>query len=234
MGTVWDVAVFDDGTGVPKVAVGTTSSLVFVLDGADGQLAWSYNLNDQVFDVATVPDVDGDGADDVAATGKGGRTVLPSGADGALLWSFTFGDGSFDESGEVVVAVPDMDWNGTPEVAFGTRDGRSYLLFGGDAPAASLAANGAAGTPDAFALLPAYPNPFTAAATLRYHLPEAATARLAVYDLLGRTVWTHTAEGQEAGTHAVAFDARALASGVYVVRFEAGGVVQTQRMTRVR
>src|SRR5690606_28284235 len=136
LGTVRDVAVFDDGTGTPKVAVGTTSSLVFALDGDDGTTARTSNLNDQVFDDATVPDANGDGAEDVAATGKGGRTVLLSGADGALLWSFTFGDGSFDESGEVVVAVPDVDWNGIPEVAFGTRDGRSYLLFGGGGDAA--------------------------------------------------------------------------------------------------
>jgi hypothetical protein len=234
LGTVWDVAVFDAGPGDRRVAVGTTSSLVFALDGDDGTTAWTYNLTDQVFDVARVPDVNGDGADEVAATGKGGRTVLLSGIDGALIWSYTFGDGSFDQSGEVVIAVPDVDWNGVPEVAFGTRDGRGFLLFGGGSSAAVAAADGASAVPEAFALLPAYPNPFTASATLRYHLPTKSTARLIVYDLLGREVWGHTVEGQEAGTHAVAFDARRLASGVYVVRFEAGGIVQTQRLTRVR
>jgi outer membrane protein assembly factor BamB len=233
LGTVWDVAVFNAGPGGTRVAVGTSSSLVFALDGDDGTTAWTYNLSDQVFDVARVPDASGDGVDDVAATGKAGRTVLLSGTDGALIWSYTFGDGSFDESGEVVVAVPDMDWNGVSEVAFGTRDGRGFLLFGGGGSGEGIAVEAAA-VPDVFALLPAYPNPFGASATLRYHLPAASTARLTVYDLLGRAVWAHEVEGQEAGTHAVAFDARALASGVYVVRFEAGGTVQTQRMTRVR
>ena len=88
--------------------------------------------------------------------------------------------------------------------------------------------------PTVFALHAAYPNPAAGGATLRFDLPEAASVRLGVYDLLGREV-ARLVDGDVAGgRHEAVLDARALASGVYVVRLVAGADVQTQRVTVAR
>jgi hypothetical protein len=91
-----------------------------------------------------------------------------------------------------------------------------------------------AALPEAFSLEAAYPNPFNPVTTLRYALPDAATVRLVVYDLLGREVARLVEGVQQAGYHAVAFDGARLASGVYLYRLEAGAFVQTRRMTLVK
>ncbi len=230
--SVWDVAVFEAGGGL-RVAVGSTRSEVLAFDGESGDDAWQYDMGSQVFDVTAVPDADGDGHEDVAATSQNGRVVLLSGLSGALIWSYDLGG----ERGEVVLAVPDLEGNGVPEVAVGTydldaNDGRALLLYGGGAPVPTDAEAGEA--PEAFALDPAYPNPFNPATTLRYRLPEAATVTLDAFDVLGRKVWTHTAEQQPPGTYTVRFDGRGLASGLYVVRMEAGAFVQTRNVVLVK
>ena len=79
-----------------------------------------------------------------------------------------------------------------------------------------------------------YPNPFGQTTTIRYALPRAADVHLVVYDALGRHVATLANEEQPAGRKHVVFDARGLASGLYVVRLQAGNQAVTQRMTVVR
>lgn len=88
--------------------------------------------------------------------------------------------------------------------------------------------------PSAFALEQAQPNPMAGASTVRVALPEAARVRLTAYDGLGRRVAVLLDGEREAGTHAVRFDASTLASGVYVLRLEAGTFTATQRVTVVR
>ncbi|MEM8600626.1 MAG: T9SS type A sorting domain-containing protein [Bacteroidota bacterium] len=89
-------------------------------------------------------------------------------------------------------------------------------------------------TPLAFALDAAYPNPFTQATTVAYTLAEASEVRLTVYDALGREVAVLADGRQVAGRHAASFDGQGLASGVYVVRLEAGREVATQTLVLVR
>jgi hypothetical protein len=84
-----------------------------------------------------------------------------------------------------------------------------------------------------------YPNPFNPSTVISYRLPSDSDVRLAVYDLLGREVATLVNERQPAGQHTVRFPAggvgaRELASGVYVVRLQAGSFVAVKRMVFVK
>jgi DNA-binding beta-propeller fold protein YncE len=97
------------------------------------------------------------------------------------------------------------------------------------------AAAGKAGTPqaqvpDTYVLEGAYPNPFNPETTIRYGLPEDATVRLHVFDVLGREV-ARLADGpQGAGWHTVRFDGGHLPSGLYLFRLEAGRFTQSRPM----
>jgi hypothetical protein len=76
--------------------------------------------------------------------------------------------------------------------------------------------------PESFAMHPNFPNPFNSLTIIGYDLPEAALVRMVVYDILGRQVMTLLDGQQSAGRHRFAFDANALASGVYFYRMYVG------------
>ena len=79
-----------------------------------------------------------------------------------------------------------------------------------------------------------YPNPARGRVALTYTLPTAGSARLDVFDALGRRVARLEAGEQSAGTHTLAWDARGVAPGVYVVRLVAEGLVLTRRLVLTR
>ena len=93
--------------------------------------------------------------------------------------------------------------------------------------------------PEAFVLSGNYPNPFNPTTNLVFDLPEDATMRVAVYDLLGRQVMALNAVEVSAGAgRQVQLDASSLASGTYVYRVQAdmasGQIVQSGRMTLLK
>jgi hypothetical protein len=84
--------------------------------------------------------------------------------------------------------------------------------------------------PASYALLQNYPNPFNPSTTIRYDVPERARVHLAIYNVLGQLVLT-LADGQlEAGAHRATFDARRLATGVYIYRMTAGSFTAVRKM----
>lgn len=90
------------------------------------------------------------------------------------------------------------------------------------------------GLPRVYALEENYPNPFDAATTLRYALPERADVELAVYDLLGRLVTRLVSDSRPAGYHEVRWEADGLASGPYLVRLSTEAFTQTRRVLLLR
>ena len=93
--------------------------------------------------------------------------------------------------------------------------------------------------PRTFALSPNYPNPFNPATTLAFELPLASRVTLQVYDVLGREIVRLVQGDYEPGRHEVVFDARSVASGLYIARFiaetEDGNVAtKIRRMTLLK
>jgi photosystem II stability/assembly factor-like uncharacterized protein len=88
--------------------------------------------------------------------------------------------------------------------------------------------------PEGFELLQNYPNPFNPSTTIEFALPKSAFVTLKVYNLLGEEVATLVAEQRSAGIHKFNWDARGLASGVYLYRLEAGEFVETRKLILMR
>jgi len=80
--------------------------------------------------------------------------------------------------------------------------------------------------PQAYALYPAYPNPFNPSTTIPLALPVAGRAELEVYNVLGQMVQKWDLSGLEPGFHAISWDGmdregRGVGSGVYLVLLRA-------------
>jgi hypothetical protein len=88
--------------------------------------------------------------------------------------------------------------------------------------------------PTSVSLKQNYPNPFNPTTTIQFELDEATFTKLTVFDVLGRKVRELVNEVRPAGTNTIQFDATNLASGIYLYRLEANGVVQTKRLTLIK
>jgi hypothetical protein len=89
-------------------------------------------------------------------------------------------------------------------------------------------------TPEAVRLRSVFPNPARSQATVRYTLPEKASVRVALYDVLGRRVRTLVDATQEAGRKAETVEVSSLSGGVHFLRLRAGDTVQTKKLVVVR
>jgi hypothetical protein len=85
--------------------------------------------------------------------------------------------------------------------------------------------------PQTFAVYQNYPNPFNPESRVRFDLPERSRVSLVVYNMLGEEVARVIDKEMEAGSHSARIDARALSSGVYFYRLQAGEFVETRKMT---
>ncbi|RMG61263.1 MAG: T9SS C-terminal target domain-containing protein [Calditrichaeota bacterium] len=93
--------------------------------------------------------------------------------------------------------------------------------------------------PRRFRLDPNYPNPFNPETRIRFALPHSERVRLTVYNIRGQRVKTLLEAVLPAGEHQVRWNGtdqsgRPVGSGIYLLRMEAGGFVQTRKMVLLK
>ena len=116
----------------------------------------------------------------------------------------------------------------------------SRILFNdGRIPARVAAAPPGPPRPARFALHANHPNPFNAATIIPFELAEAGPAELTVVNLLGQEVRRLVQGNRRAGPQRVRWDGRdeegqPAATGVYLLRLQAGDRERTRRMLLLR
>ena len=88
--------------------------------------------------------------------------------------------------------------------------------------------------PEKIALFQNYPNPFNPYTLINFDLPENSQVSLKVYDMLGREVAILVNGPIKAGYHKVTFDAKNLASGMYIYRLIASNTIVTRKLTIIK
>lgn len=85
--------------------------------------------------------------------------------------------------------------------------------------------------PSAFALDQNFPNPFNPSTTIRFHIEEASSTMLTVYDALGRIAMKLiNGEILQQGSYSIPWDAAKMSSGVYYYRLQSGGRNEIRKM----
>jgi outer membrane protein assembly factor BamB len=107
-------------------------SKVYGLDGSDGNMLWSYDLNDGARSM-TVGDINNDGVvDAVIGASKGsstpdGKVHAIDGSTGSSIWTFTPGTSGYTNGD---VAIGDFDGDEYPDVAVACWDDYVYAING--------------------------------------------------------------------------------------------------------
>lgn len=94
-------------------------------------------------------------------------------------------------------------------------------------------------SPEHFELYQNYPNPINPSTIINYQIPVNSDVRLSIYTISGQLVRTLVLAKMQAGRHSVVWDGKdarnvEVASGVYVVRLEAGQFVKSIKMIKVK
>ena len=81
-----------------------------------------------------------------------------------------------------------------------------------------------------FTLSQNYPNPFNPTTKIKFAVPERSNVLIKVYDITGSEVSTIINEEMDAGWYEKSINPKALSSGVYLYRMQAGNYVNTKKM----
>lgn len=85
-------------------------------------------------------------------------------------------------------------------------------------------------SPETFELYQNHPNPFNPSTILSYQVPSLSHVSLKIYDILGKEVATLVEDNQEMGKYSVQFNAKNLASGMYIYQIKAGDFISSKKL----
>lgn len=148
---------------------------------------------------------------------------IPTQGNGIVPHDYTFNDASVS-TGVWYYRLRQVDLNGDESVTDEVR-----------VDVAGVTAVTEETVPAAFGVQQNYPNPFNPETSIRFTVAATGTAKLVVFDALGREVATLFNGAAEPGRqYSVRFDGAGLSSGVYFYRLTAGNQVDMKRMLLTR
>lgn len=205
-------------------ALGETFVVPVRMTGAGNVLGASIALD---YDHSVVEFVSAEAGELLGAQGRPSVVLSPSAGvvDFALL-----GEGS-GVAGDGVLASVTFRRIASGDAVVGVRS-----VTARDAANQSIALAGSKSSVPAMAMLgSAYPNPFRGSTSMQLSIARDGHARIAVYDLVGRRVRTLVDAPLAAGRQTLVWDGRddggrAVAAGLYMVRFDTPGAQQSRRL----
>lgn len=194
------------------VARGGYDGLMHIFTGQQEQDGWPRDFEIPIEATSLAADLDGDDSMELVVLGQEKMWVLDMGVP----------------TGPARRGWP-MD---------GARPGRTSCA---DCPGYTASAVGEPTLPPVPTLLhPNVPNPFNPSTAIRFAVPDhAADVRLRIFDTRGRLVRTLVDEVRQPGDHTVTWNGRdgagrTVASGVYLMRLDVGGMSQMRSMVLAR
>lgn len=114
-----------DEDGKPEIAIGSYDGSLYLLNGENGGLEWSYPTSAYVASPASIADLNNDQHLEIVIASY--NTVIAVTHTGDLLWDYPTGGSVFRG-----VAISDIDGDGILDVAFGSDDGVLRVVRGTD------------------------------------------------------------------------------------------------------
>ena len=87
---------------------------------------------------------------------------------------------------------------------------------------------------DSFTMNNIYPNPFNPVTKLSYDIEKAGNLKISVYNILGQEVAELYNDYQSFGSHSMIWNASSMASGVYYIKFDLNGQIETIKVMLVK
>ena len=156
----------------------------------------------------------------------------------AEVFKYNYQDGFFDLGGNLAIQFTLTSaynrygcWGLTDDIH---NPDRNYKFQAARELIAATGVEQRVESPQTFQLLPLYPNPFNPTTTIRFELHTASPVRLLVFNAAGQYVDTVLDDKLSAGSHNVTWNAKAMASGVYLFKLIADNRVVQQKGVLLR
>jgi hypothetical protein len=79
-----------------------------------------------------------------------------------------------------------------------------------------------------------YPNPFNATTKIVFEIAEAGHVTLQLFNSIGQKVQTLVDDHYQAGRHTYTFQGNKLVSGIYILRLDANGVIDSHKLSLMK
>ena len=214
----WDICLL-------KTYSNGDSAWAGIYGGAEWDQVFSVELtSDGGYMVAGYTESFGAGSEDVY--------IIKTDSRGREAWSAVYGGGSADVCYSAHQTSDEGYALAGATISFGEGNGDVWLIRMDSET--MIPGEGNPVQPSQFALFQNSPNPFNPATTINYSLPKTSDIRIEIYNVLGQRVELLFDGFQQAGEHAVVWDASDYPSGVYFAILEGGKRTDSIKMVLLK